>query len=237
MIICENLSFSYDGVAVLTDVSFEIKSGEYVCIVGENGSGKSTLVKGILGLKTPSSGRIVFDGISKKDIGYLPQNTQSKGEFPSSVYEVVLSGRLNSMSGRAFYNHEDKAEAQKAMRLMDILNISGQNFGELSGGQRQRALLARALCAAKKLIVLDEPAAGLDPRVSYDMYSLVKRINSELGITILMVSHDIRSAIDFSSHILHLNKSQSFYGTREEYVESEIGKNYLCIWGCEHHVV
>ncbi|NLB60982.1 MAG: ABC transporter ATP-binding protein [Clostridiales bacterium] len=236
MIICENLAFSYEGVNVLSDVSFEIKSGEYICIVGENGSGKSTLVKGILGLKNPSSGRIIYDGISKKDIGYLPQYSQSKCDFPSSVYEVVLSGRLNSMRGRAFFNKEDKAEAQKAMQLMDILRIKRQNFSELSGGQKQRVLLARALCSAKKLIVLDEPASGLDPKVSYDMYSLVKRINSELGITILMVSHDIRSAIEFSSHILHLNKTQTFYGEKEAYVESEIGKNYLCIWGCEHHV-
>lgn len=224
---CKDVSVKYESQVVLEDISFSIEVGDYLCIVGENGSGKSTLVKTILGLEGVKSGEIIFgDKLNKNEIGYLPQQTQAQKDFPASVYEVVLSGRLNSRGINPFYSSKDKKMANEMIKSLGIEKIKKKSFRELSGGQQQRVLLARALCATKKIIILDEPITGLDPTVTREMYSIIKEINKK-GITIVMVSHDINFAINNANKILHLKKKIKFFGSTEDYVNSEVGKQFI----------
>ena len=227
LIECNNLALAYDGVIVASDISFSIDDSAYLCIVGENGSGKSTLIKGILGLIQPVSGSIEFaPGLKRTEIGYLPQQTDLQKDFPASVYEVVLSGCLNTRGFRPFYSRADKKKAMDNIELMAISDLIKCCFRDLSGGQRQRVLLARAMCAAKKLLLLDEPVAGLDPVVAKDMYEIISMLNREKGVAIIMVTHDIESSVRYASHILHLHKTPRFFGTAEEYLKSDIGKRF-----------
>jgi len=224
---CQNLMLGYDGTTVLSDVSFDVVTGAYLCIVGENGSGKSTLMKAILKLLPPLSGNIVFgDGLIKGEIGYMPQQTAAQKDFPASVREVVLSGFLNRSGLRPYYTKDEKILASLNMERLGIINISKQCYRELSGGQQQRVLLARALCATQKILLLDEPAAGLDPNASSDMYTLIKEIN-DTGTTIIMISHDIAASVKYASYILHVGQqSILFSGTTGDYLKSEIGLLY-----------
>jgi len=225
---CENVSFAYDGVNVLEGVDFSLNAGDYLCVVGENGSGKSTLIKGLLGLKAPQSGRILTgDGLKPTEIGYLPQQTELQKDFPASVREVVLSGRLNSLGKRLFYSAEDKKAAAKNMERMGIDEIAGKCYQELSGGQQQRVLLARAMCATKKMLLLDEPVTGLDPVAQNEMYNLIKLINLCDGITVIMVSHDIHEAVRYATHILHLGNRQLFFGSAADYKQSDMARRFL----------
>ena len=224
---CRNLSFAYDGETVLSDIEFSLDAGAYLCIVGENGSGKSTLMRGILGLKQPSKGEIVFDDLKPTEIGYLPQQTQIQRDFPASVREVVLSGRLNSMRGRLFYNAEDKAAAAENMERLGIDDIADRCYLELSGGQQQRVLLARAMCATKKLLLLDEPVTGLDPVAANEMYNLIKLVNLCDNTSVIMISHDIHAAVRYATHILHLGRSQLFFGTTAQYRESDLARRFV----------
>lgn len=228
LIRCENVSIGYEGQIVVKDLNFQIASGDYLCIVGENGSGKSTLVKSLLGLKSVEKGQIIFgDGLRQTEIGYLPQQTEVQKDFPASVYEVVASGRLNSRGIRPFYTSADKKTAFEKMKMLGIEDLSGQCFRDLSGGQKQRALLARALCATKTLLLLDEPVTGLDPIVTAEFYELIQRINKESGIAVVMVSHDIESAVKYATHILHLQEKVLFFGTAEDYQKSRVGRTFL----------
>lgn len=228
LIECENVSIAYEGHPVVRDLSFKVEQNDYLCILGKNGSGKSTLVKSLLGLKTPVTGRIILgEGLKQNEIGYLPQQTDFQKDFPASVFEVVLSGRLNSRGIRPFYTGYDKDIARANMKVLGIEEMSKQCFRDLSGGERQRVLLARALCATKKLLLLDEPVAGLDPLVTEEFYQLLKLINQEAGIAVVMVSHDIESAVHYASHVLHLQKIALFFGTAEEYSDSDMGKAFL----------
>lgn len=228
LLTCNDVSFAYEGTTVLTDVSFSVRSGDYLCIIGENGSGKSTLVKGLLHLKTPSSGTITTgDGLRHSEIGYLPQQTAAQKDFPASVYEVVLSGRQNQIHFPPFYTQEDKKDALRNMELLDLLPLKKRCYRDLSGGQQQRVLLARALCATRKLLLLDEPVTGLDPMMTEEMYQLISRINREQNVTILMVSHDLKNVLPYATHILHLDQKQLFFGTTEEYRNSPVGKKFL----------
>ena len=228
LIRCENVSIGYEGQIVVKDLNFQIASGDYLCIVGENGSGKSTLVKSLLGLKSVEKGQIIFgDGLRQTEIGYLPQQTEVQKDFPASVYEVVVSGRLNSRGIRPFYTSADKKTAFEKMKMLGIEDLSGQCFRDLSGGQKQRALLARALCATKTLLLLDEPVTGLDPIVTAEFYELIQRINKESGIAVVMVSHDIESAVKYATHILHLQEKVLFFGTAEDYQKSRVGRAFL----------
>lgn len=231
-IICRDLSFAYDGETVLSDINFSLDAGAYLCIVGENGSGKSTLMRGLLGLKTPSTGTITFNDLKPTEIGYLPQQTQIQRDFPASVREVVLSGRLNSMHGRLFYNAADKAAAAENMERLGIDDIADRCYLELSGGQQQRVLLARALCATQKVLLLDEPVAGLDPKVTTEMYRIIDDLNKQDGITIIMISHDMDAALHYASHILHIGET-SFYGTKAQYLNSKIGKRFASLEGSD----
>ena len=217
---CQNLSLGYEGKEILCGLSFEVNSGDYLCIVGENGSGKSTLMRTVLGLKKPMSGKIVTgDGLSANEIGYLPQQTLVQRDFPASVKEIVISGNQGHCGLRPFYNKQEKELAARNMKKMGIYDLQSRCYRELSGGQQQRVLLARALCATKKMLLLDEPVAGLDPKVTADMYSLIDGLNKEDKITIIMISHDLDAAIKYASHILHIGKD-IFFGTKDEYIKS-----------------
>ena len=228
LIKCENVSIGYEGQTVVKDLDFQIDPGDYLCIVGENGSGKSTLVRSLLGLKNVEKGQIIYgDGLKQTEIGYLPQQTDVQKDFPASVYEVVRSGRLNSRGFHPFYTAADRKAAVEKMDLLGIRDLARQCFRELSGGQKQRVLLARALCATKSLLLLDEPVTGLDPIVTGEFYQLIRRINRESGIAVVMVSHDIESAVKDASHILHLQETALFFGTTEEYKRSPVGRRFL----------
>ncbi len=218
----ENLTLSYENMTVIENLNFEVNSGDYLCIVGENGSGKSTLVKALLSLKKPVSGSITLGGgLKRNEIGYLPQQTDIQKDFPASVGEVVISGCLNRMGLKPFYSENDYKRADENMEKLGVLPLKKRSFKELSGGQRQRVLLARALCAASKLLLLDEPAAALDPIVTGEFYDIINRINKE-NITVIMVTHDIPAAVSFASHILCLTSNECFFGTRSEFLQSDI---------------
>lgn len=224
LLTCKNLTLGYDSTVVAENINFEVNQGDYLCIIGENGSGKSTLMKTILHLKSPLSGQIITgDGLKQSEIGYLPQQTTVQKDFPASVSEIVLSGCLNKCSLRPFYNKAEKALAKENMEKMGITALAKRCYRELSGGQQQRVLLARALCATQKLLILDEPVAGLDPKVTMEMYEQINRLNREYGITIIMVSHDITAALKYATHILHISHEPLFFGTKEDYLRSSAG--------------
>lgn len=227
------VSLGYEGKAIVTDLNFEVNKGDYLCIVGENGSGKSTLMKTLLGQKNVVSGKIEFgNGLKQNEIGYLPQQTPVQKDFPASVKEIVYSGCLNGCSLRPFYSKEQKKRANDIMDKLGISDLASDCYRELSGGQQQRVLLARALCATKKLLVLDEPVAGLDPVVTKNLYRLISDINNE-GTTVIMVSHDIHAAIEFASHILHIGNKPLFFGTKEDYQNSDGCHCFICDGGHE----
>ena len=226
LIKAESLALGYDNGIIVKDLDFEVNAGDYLCIVGENGSGKSTLMRTLLGLQNPKGGRIILgDGLTKKEIGYLPQQNQVQKDFPASVREIVISGCQARCGLRPFYNREEKELAEKNMERLGITDLSARSYRELSGGQQQRVLLARALCATQKLLILDEPVSGLDVKVTAELYTMIKELNRD-GITIIMVSHDIAAAVKYASHILHIG-DQVFFGSRDSYLESRQGKLFL----------
>ena len=222
LITCKNLSLAYEGKTIVTDINFSIDKGDYMCIVGENGSGKSTLMRTLLGLKTPFSGEIIFgDDLNKKNIGYLPQQTEIQRDFPASVKEIVMSGCISSGRFNPFYTKNQKNKALMNMEKLGITNIQNKCYRELSGGQQQRVLLARALCSASRLLILDEPAAGLDPVVTTEMYTIIEQLNKNENITVIMVSHDISQAVKYASHILHISEKPLFFGETKDYLKSD----------------
>lgn len=224
-IVCKNLIVGYEGQVVRDNINFKVDKGDYLCIVGENGSGKSTLMKTLLSLKKPISGDIIFgDGLKSNEIGYLPQQSTIKKDFPATNFEIVLSGNLNH--SKVFYGKQDKERALEAMRRLNIEDFKDKCFRELSGGQQQRVMLARALCATEKVLLLDEPVSGLDPKVTQEMYELVKDLNERDKITIIMISHDLIDALKYATHILHIGR-EIFFGTKEEYIKSEIGQKFV----------
>ncbi len=214
-----DLSLGYDSQIIVKDLNFSVEQGDYLCIVGENGSGKTTLMKTLLGLMEPAGGQIrTGDGLAANEIGYLPQQTLVQRDFPASVMEIVLSGCLGRGGFHPFYKKEDKRIARKNLERMQIEDLEKRCYRNLSGGQQQRVLLARALCATRKVLLLDEPVAGLDPIVTARMYDLISKLNKE-GITIIMISHDISAALRYAGHILHIGDT-IFFGTKEEYAKS-----------------
>jgi len=218
---CRNLSLGYNKNVLVRDLSFKVNAGDYLCIVGENGSGKSTLMRTVLGLQRALDGQIIFsDGLEKNQIGYLPQQTQVQRDFPASVLEIVLSGCQGVAGFRPFYNRIEKQTAFKNMKRLGLLALAKRCYRDLSGGQQQRVLLARALCATQKMILLDEPITGLDPAAAQEMYRLVKDLNKNDGISVIMISHDLREALTDASQILHIGE-KIFFGTKEEYLERE----------------
>ncbi len=216
---CENLTLGYNSKIILENLSFSVNAGDYLCIVGENGSGKSTLMKTILHLLKPISGTIkTGDGLLADEIGYLPQQTEVQRDFPASVREIVLSGCQSRCGRRPFYIKEEKQLARDTMEKLGISHLARRCYRELSGGQQQRVLLARALCATQKMLLLDEPVTGLDPEATVEMYELIKQLNDD-GITIIMISHDIDTALQYASHILDIGRN-IFFGEAKDYVRN-----------------
>lgn len=219
--ICRDVSLGYHGQTVCEHVSFAVEAGDCLCIVGDNGSGKSTLMRALLNLKTPQAGEIVFsDGIRQSDIGYLPQQNDSQKDFPASVWEVVLSGCVMKPDARIFIGRQSKKNAERVLEEMGLSDLRRRPFRTLSGGQQQRVLLARALCAAQKILVLDEPTAGLDPQATEEMYATVRRLHRDLGVTIVMVTHDLSAVVRLATRVLHMSHSPVFYQSVEEYCQS-----------------
>lgn len=223
LISCHDLCLAYEGKPAVEGLSFDVEAGDYICIVGENGSGKSTLIKALLGLKKPKSGSVTFgDGLRQTEIGYLPQQTPAQKDFPASVREVVLSG----CRAAPFYSRAEKHRAAENMERLGLNDLKNACYRDLSGGQQQRVLLARALCATRKLLLLDEPVTGLDPAVSAELYRIIQELNDE-GVGIIMVSHDVDCAIERARKILHLRRVPLFWGNSEDYRLSEVGRSFM----------
>ena len=223
----EKVSMSYEKILVLDEVSFDVERGDYLCIVGENGSGKTTLMKGILGLMPLKSGTIHFgEGVKADHIGYLPQQTVVQKDFPASVFEVVLSGCLNRIGMKPFYSIREKRRALENLERLGIENLKNKSYKSLSGGQQQRVLLARALSATEKIVLLDEPVTGLDPIATGELYKVIRNLN-QAGVTIIMISHDVNTAVENANKILHLGSSAEFFGQTEDYLRSEAGRRFL----------
>lgn len=221
-----NLTLAYDGEPVVNDLSLTVNKGDYICIVGENGSGKSTLMKSILGLVKPLSGSISFgDGVRRGTVGYLPQQQSAQRDFPASVREVVMSG-FAGKTRLPFYTKAMKRQALENMELLQVECLADRCYRELSGGQQQRVLLARALCAADGMLLLDEPVNGLDPNIADEMYACIKELNNS-GVTVIMISHDISSAVSFADHILHLSGDGYFFGTKDEFLLTGLGNKFM----------
>lgn len=237
---CTELVLGYEKKPIAPPVSLEVREGDFIAITGENGAGKSTLVKTLLGLTPPLAGEVSFEGeTTQRDIGYLPQSAFIARDFPASVYEVVLSGCIGRKDSFPFYKRHHRSLAEENMRRLGITELSSRPFSELSGGQAQRVLLCRALCAAGKLLLLDEPVQGLDPSATHEMYDAVSELNRKDKIAVLMVSHDICTTLGYATHILHLGSKEIFFGTADEYRRSEVGHEFIFAHGgicdCEEH--
>ncbi len=225
---CEHVDFGYENYDVVKDVSLEICQGDYLCIVGENGSGKSTLMKGLLGLLKPTGGSLmVSDDLKRSGIGYLPQQTPAQKDFPATVQEVVISGCLGKRGNRPFYSKKERETAAVNMERLGITDLRKSCYRDLSGGQKQRTLIARALCATDRLLILDEPITGLDPSATQDFYRVIRHLNREEQVAVLMVSHDIQNIVAQANKILHLKQSVLFYGSVEDYKQAECGREFL----------
>lgn len=226
LITCQDLSLGYAGNEILNHLTFTVYAGDYLCIVGENGSGKSTLMRTILGLQAPLSGKILIgDGLSQTEIGYLPQRTEAEQDFPATVWEIVLSGCQGKRGLYPFYSTAEKSLAHENIQKMGLSALERRCYRELSGGQQQRVLLARALCAAQKALLLDEPVSGLDPNAASEMYGLIQELNHSDGIAIIMISHDISAALRYANRILHIGDT-IFFGTKQEYLQSDVGIHF-----------
>lgn len=237
---CEQLMLGYEKKRIAPTIELCVRKGDFIAVTGENGAGKSTLVKTLLGLIPPLGGKITLgEGMRHRDIGYLPQTSFTARDFPASVGEVVLSGCIAKEGSFPFYRKKHKERAKKAMERLGISEYSDRCFRELSGGQAQRVLLCRALCAADKLLLLDEPVSGLDPAATHEMYEAVRDLNRNDGIAVIMVSHDICTTLGYASHILHLGADEIFFGTCDEYRRSDIGHEFIFAHGgicdCEEH--
>lgn len=223
----KKVNIGYGHISVCKDINFVVEEGQYICVIGENGSGKSTLLKTILGLNKPISGKLIFnDDSGYKGIGYLPQQAEIKRDFPATVMEVIMSGFLGKMGFRPFYNKQEKDKANQIAKNLEIQELLNKSFKELSGGQQQRVLLARALCATDNILVMDEPVNALDNKSIKKFYQLIKKLNRENGLTIIMVSHNLENVIDSSTHIIYLKDKMEFAGTKEEFLASEYASQF-----------
>ena len=218
LIAMKDVTIAFEGVVAVDRVSFQVDPGDYLVVVGENGSGKSTLMRAMLGLVKPRSGRIAYgDGLVKNRIGYLPQQTAAQRDFPASVEEVALSGCVNRMGFRPFYNRADREKARRNLELLDAWKYRKRSYRTLSGGQQQRALLARALCATDALLLLDEPVTGLDPAAAAEFYDVIRNLNRGHGVAVVMVSHDLGGAMRDANKVLVMDRGLDFFGSVDDY--------------------
>ena len=221
MIKCRNLSPGYEGRAVVHNLNFEVNDGDYLCVIGENGVGKSTLIKTLLGLLKPVEGDVIFnENLLPTQIGYLSQQQQLLKDFPASVFEIVLSGCQSKLGLRPFYNSGERQSARDKINRLGLTDMINKSFSELSGGQQQRVLLARALMAGQRLMILAEPVTGLDPVATKNMYEIIDNLNKEEKMTVIMISHDIKEALNHASKVLYMG-SDNFYGSVEEFQRRE----------------
>lgn len=216
----QNLCASYEGRQVLEDVNFSVRQGQWLCIVGENGGGKSTLIRCLLGVVQPTAGNIVYgDGVAPSSIGYLPQQTDCRPDFPSTVREIVRGGLMSRKRAFVFLSRREKQRADEAMETLGITDLAGRKFADLSGGQKQRVLLARTLCASNGLLILDEPATGLDAAAASELLRTVRHIHS-MGTTVILSANDAQTAIQYATHMLQLHGKVVFSGTSQQYLRS-----------------
>ncbi len=212
---CKDLTIAFEDRTLYENLSFEVNSGDYVFVLGSNGAGKTTLVKTLLGLRKPTRGSIIIDDkLKEKGIGYLPQQKSMQRDFPASVMEVVTS----ACGGN---RHERREQALAALDRLKVRELSAKSFSELSGGQQQRVLLARALCAAGGMLLLDEPVSGLDHTTTAEFYSMIRELNKEDGMTILMISHDIDAARRYGSHVLYISSEPRFMTAKRFFAQWE----------------
>ncbi|MCL2106043.1 MAG: ATP-binding cassette domain-containing protein [Oscillospiraceae bacterium] len=229
---CRALCLGYERREVLHELSFVLREGERLCVLGENGTGKSTLLLALLGLKRPTKGEIIYGADSaRRQIGYLPQQLAVQQDFPARAVEVVRSGFLGAMGPKAWYTREQRARAGEIMAQLGVAELADRCFRELSGGQQRRVLLARALCATRRLLLLDEPEAGLDPIAAKELAQLIRALHKDKGIAVIQVSHEVESALDGADYVLHLTRGafegDRFFGTAEEYRASPLGQDYM----------
>ena len=227
LIVCRDVSLGYEGQTVLSHLNLTIRDGDYLCIVGDNGSGKSTLLRGLLGLLAPQSGEILrAPELERGAVGYLPQQTRAQRDFPATVLEVALSGCLNQKGSRFFYTRAQKSQALMTLGKLGVLEWKDKSYRELSGGQQQRVLLARALCAAGRLLILDEPITGLDPAAAQDLYKTLSYLNTKEGMAIVMVTHDLGPALRSARSVLHIGQRGTFLGPVADYLASPQGRRF-----------
>lgn len=218
LIAMRDVTIAFEDTVAVDHVSFEVDPGDYLVVVGENGSGKSTLMRAMLGLVRPTAGKIVYgDGLSQNRIGYLPQQTAAQRDFPASVEEVVLSGCVNRMGGRCFFGKAEREKARANMALLDVERFRKKSYRNLSGGQQQRVLLARALCATDALLLLDEPVTGLDPAAAAEFYDVIRDLNRDHGVAVVMVSHDLSGAMRDAGKVLVMDRGMDFFGSVDDY--------------------
>lgn len=207
----KDVTLGYENIIVAENLNLVISEGDYLAIVGKNGSGKSTLMKTILGLVQPLKGKVILgEGFTRCDMGYLPQVFAVQKDFPASVEEIVRSGFISSLGKRVFYTPEMKEEADNNMELLGLEDLKKACYRDLSGGQQQRVLLARALCATRKMLLVDEPVAGLDPEAQYEMYGILHHLNHNKGVTIVMVSHDLEAVDKYADHVLSMGQEITY---------------------------
>ena len=227
LIVCRDVSLGDEGQTVLSHLNLTIRDGDYLCIVGDNGSGKSTLLRGLLGLLAPQSGEILrAPELERGAVGYLPQQTRAQRDFPATVLEVALSGCLNQKGSRFFYTRAQKSQALMNLGKLGVLEWKDKSYRELSGGQQQRVLLARALCAAGRLLILDEPITGLDPAAAQDLYKTLSYLNTKEGMAIVMVTHDLGPALRSARSVLHIGQRGTFLGPVADYLASPQGRRF-----------
>jgi zinc transport system ATP-binding protein len=206
LITCRQLTLGYGNKDIVRDLDYDVNVGDYLCIIGRNGSGKTTFLRGISGLLSPKSGSIELrEGLKRSEIGLLPQMTIVQKDFPASVEEIVLSAFQGKHSLLPFYGRARRERAMECMALTRTESLRKSCFRELSGGQKQRVLLARALCAAERLLLLDEPVTGLDPESAETMYRVIKDLHKN-GMTVVMVTHDVDAALDDATRVMNFDQ-------------------------------
>ena len=223
----ENLRSRYNGISVLDDITFSVSGGDYIGLVGPNGSGKTTLIKNILGILRPESGLIRLFGQYLSEfqewfrVGYLPQRLSALNPgFPSTVEEIVALGLIAGRRRPGYSGDSYRDAVEKALHLLNISDIRKKKIGELSGGQQQRVLIARAIINEPDLIVLDEPAAALDPETREQFYTMLTHFNRQKNATVILVTHDIGSIGQYANKLLLVDRRIVFYGSFADFCSS-----------------